>query len=81
MSAEITPIAVRRAMRLAIQLGQCIDRSTNEVNMTQLAENVAHDFGHDEWLDDENHFIWDEAAGAAHYYKGYTRGREDAGIR
>lgn len=74
----ITNLSVRRTVRLAIQKGECIDRATNEVNITQLAENVAHDFNHDEWLDDETHFIWDEAANAAEYFKGYTRGREDS---
>lgn len=30
-----------------------------EANATQLAENVAHEMDHDEWLDDETHWIWD----------------------
>ena len=35
-----------------------------EVNMTQLAEDAAHAFDHDEWLDDPDHWIWDAAANA-----------------
>jgi hypothetical protein len=31
-------------------------------NMTMLAENTANEMGHDEWLDDETHWIWDLAA-------------------
>ncbi|MFA4971256.1 MAG: hypothetical protein WC683_01500 [bacterium] len=36
-----------------------------EANATQIAENVAHDLGHDEWLDDDTHWIWDVAMDAA----------------
>jgi len=36
-----------------------------EANATQLAENVAHEMDHDEWLDDETHWIWDVAMDAA----------------
>jgi hypothetical protein len=28
---------------------------------TQLAEHASHSFGHDEWLNNETHWIWDEA--------------------
>ncbi len=28
---------------------------------TMLAENAAHAFDHDEWLDDETHIVWDLA--------------------
>ena len=31
---------------------------------TGLAERLAHDFSHDEWLDDETHWIWEVAAEA-----------------
>lgn len=37
----------------------------NECNATQLAENCAHNFGHDEWLDDSDHIVWDIAMDAA----------------
>ncbi len=30
---------------------------------TQLAENAAHEFGHDEWLDDPDHQVWEIAIG------------------
>lgn len=26
---------------------------------TELAENAAYDLGHEEWLDDETHQVWD----------------------
>jgi hypothetical protein len=32
-----------------------------EINMTALAEAAAHQFDHDEWLDDETHWVWDAA--------------------
>ena len=32
-----------------------------EVNCTRLAENAAWEFDHDEWLDDETHWVWDLA--------------------
>ena len=35
------------------------------VNCTQLAENAAHMFSHDEWLDDEQHWVWELAADVA----------------
>jgi len=28
-------------------------------NATLLCENAAHELGHDEWLDDETHVLWD----------------------
>jgi hypothetical protein len=37
----------------------------DEANATQIAENVAHEMDHDEWLDDETHWIWDVAMDAA----------------
>ena len=30
-----------------------------EVNFTRLAENAAWHFGHDEWLDNPDHWVWD----------------------
>lgn len=32
-----------------------------EVNYTRLAEEAAHYFDYDEWLDDETHWVWDLA--------------------
>ncbi len=37
------------------------DPVTGEVNFTELAENTAHALDHDEWLDEETHWIWDLA--------------------
>ena len=31
-------------------------------NYTQLAEHAAHTLDHDEWLDDDLHWIWEVAA-------------------
>lgn len=42
-----------------------VDPISGEVNMTRLAENTAWEMGHDEWLDDESHWIWDLAEEAA----------------
>lgn len=41
----------------------CVERSgpRRELNTTQLAENAAHAFDHDEWLDDGTHWVWDIA--------------------
>lgn len=36
--------------------------SHQEVNATQLAEAAAHEFDEAAWLDDETHWIWEEAA-------------------
>ncbi len=38
-----------------------VDPATGETNCTTLAEATAHHFDHDEWLDDENHFVWELA--------------------
>lgn len=34
-------------------------------NLTRLAEEAAWHFDHDEWLDDELHFVWEAAIDAA----------------
>ena len=41
------------------------DRATGEVNATTLAEAAAHQFDHEEWLDDETADVWDWAAAVA----------------
>ena len=43
--------------------GECTD-SMGFINLTQLAENAAHEFNHDEWLDDESHWVWEVALDA-----------------
>jgi hypothetical protein len=43
----------------------CEDPQTGEVNMTALAEVVAHELDHDEWLDDPNHELWSIALAVA----------------
>lgn len=41
------------------------DRNTGLTSATTIAETVAHDLKHDEWLDDETHPVWDIAAEVA----------------
>jgi hypothetical protein len=50
-----------------------VDRQTGEVNETTLAEDAAHALGHDEWLDDAEHFIWEMAARVADRFSGKVR--------
>lgn len=40
-----------------------------EVNLTLLAEGCAHHFNHDDWLDDETHWIHDIAVQVAIEYE------------
>lgn len=53
---------VRRFMRMELE-----DRDhpdlwfDGEINYTRLVENAAWHFDHDEWLDDETHWVWDLA--------------------
>lgn len=53
---------VRRWMRAHVRayLDDC-----NEVNLTKLAEDAAHEFEHDDWLDVETHEVWELAVAAA----------------
>lgn len=49
-------------MRALVAEGVAHDRDcldTNDINLTVLAEATAHELGHDEWLDDETHEVWD----------------------
>lgn len=46
------------------------DARTGEANATVIAETVAHELGHSEWLDDETHPLWDVAAGVAMEHDG-----------
>lgn len=41
------------------------DHLTGEINATTLAESAAHQFDHEEWLDDSTHDVWDWAAEVA----------------
>jgi len=34
-------------------------------NLTRLAEDAAHHAEHDEWLDDPDHWVWEEAVDIA----------------
>jgi hypothetical protein len=57
---------IKAYMRTVV--GDYVDRDTNEVNTTGLAEAAAHEAGHSEWLDDDQHIVWDCAVevGTAH---------------
>lgn len=55
----------QRALRDADPNDEEVFDSSGEVNMTGLSELVAHDLGHDEWLDDEGHWVWDVIADIA----------------
>ena len=52
----------------------CEDPKTGEVNTTELAENAAHEFDSDEWLDDDTHWVWDLAVKAAEWYQQQAAG-------
>jgi hypothetical protein len=61
---EPSRAAVKRWMLLYMQSkagDHLFDGKTGELNTTLLAENAAHAFDHDEWLDDETHYIWEVA--------------------
>jgi hypothetical protein len=51
------------------QAGEHADRATGEVNCTQLAEALADEFNHPEWLDDDLHVVWTLAVDAALVYE------------
>ena len=36
-----------------------------EIDLTSLAEDVAFELGHDEWLDDSTHVLWEVVIEAA----------------
>ena len=54
---------VRNFMRYELEDRSHIDiwYQGYEVNYTRLAENAAWHFNHDEWLDDECHWVWELA--------------------
>lgn len=58
--------------------GDLWDHRTDEANLTALAEAAAHAHGHDEWLDDPDHWVWDAAIVAADRVKRAMRGKEQA---
>ena len=59
---------VRHYMAAVIQ--PHIDPLTDEVDATTLAVEAAVGLDHPEWLDDEQHFVWDLAVDVAEAYKG-----------
>lgn len=42
---------------------------SREISSTMLAENAAHHFGHDEWLDDPDNGVWFLAADVAIWWE------------
>ena len=47
-------------MKRRVKNWMIINRNGFE-NATELAEFAAHEFGHSEWLDDSDHWIWELA--------------------
>jgi hypothetical protein len=74
MEAALARLAASKAVPTLAQLVTFCDSNAQHVvergecNATQLAENCAHHFGHDEWLDDSEHAVWDAAQDAAEKY-------------
>ena len=62
-----TTLEVRRYMR-SVRINHA-DTTTNEVDMTSLAEDAAHAFDCDSWLDDDTHWVWDLAFNVAEEYE------------
>lgn len=59
-----TTTQIRNTMISLVDQGIALDLDApdnNFVNLTELAEAAAHELGHDEWLDDETHEVWDIA--------------------
>ena len=56
---------IKRHMRNLLLDGCCVDSLTGGANLTELAESTAHALGHDEWLDDECHAVWEHAVTVA----------------
>ena len=52
---------IKQHMRATLRAGECIDRHTGIADCTKLAEETAHALGHSEWLDDDQHIVWDIA--------------------
>lgn len=59
--------------------GKCVIRNTDIHNVrddngkvcaTRLAEEIAHDNGHDKWLDDPGHLVWEIALELASAHNG-----------
>jgi len=52
---------VRSFMATEAQELLALPFNDSERNATHLAENAAVEFDHDEWLDDETHWVWEFA--------------------
>lgn len=48
-----------------------------DVNTTQLAEDCAHAFEHDDWLDDDTHIVWDAAVAVTEWWEGLDNDNQD----
>lgn len=48
-------------MRRQLHEGEYVDKATDEVDFTGLAEGAAGHFEHDEWLYDDHHWVWNAA--------------------
>jgi len=54
-----------RALRQAEPGDEEVFSQADEANPTGLAELIAHELDHDEWLDDETHWVWEVAMDVA----------------
>lgn len=63
----------QRALKSADPSDEEVFDSSGEVNMTGLSELVAHELDHDEWLDDESHWVWDVVADLAEKWEKANR--------
>lgn len=48
-----------KEMQEAIQIGFALQEEIPGISLTAMAEEIALELDHDEWLDDETHWIWD----------------------
>lgn len=59
--ADVARREVEVWMRRQLHEGEYVDKVTDEVDYTALAEGAAGHFEHDEWLDESTHWVWNAA--------------------
>jgi len=69
MSTPPEPILRRTILAKARELRE-EHWERGEINLTTLAEDVAWELGHDEWLDDSTHAVWEVVVDAAEEVSG-----------
>jgi hypothetical protein len=58
---KLPPLRAEVAAWMRNNRASYMEFGTGEPEFTQIAEAAANMFDHDEWLDDELHWIWEEA--------------------